>query len=256
MTEAGDLPGVGKTLSAASSVVRLLPQIGGAVAGLSALGLYAGWREESSYYFELGAPWVAQMMPPSRLLQSSAGLIGTIGLFSFLSIYWLTVLTATAKSLRWWSIILLAAAGVLFAASVAPPHWFEKRSVYAFAILATQFCAVSAGLTVGEVVARLTESHLEWKGYHLWLLYCVVLFGLLQAPDRIGVARARVDSDSTSTRLPTVVTSSTVAGTSWRLIAVVDNSFVVVSLAPKREEHVFRILGPTEISGILSAHTK
>ena len=51
-----------KTLEATSSVLGLLPKIAGFVGGLTAIGLLMGWREMSSYYSTLGAPWAISMM--------------------------------------------------------------------------------------------------------------------------------------------------------------------------------------------------
>jgi hypothetical protein len=245
-----------KTLSATSTVADLLPQLAGVIAGVSALGLFAGWREISAYYSELGAPWISGMLSPSRVVERSAGLMGTIGLFTLLSVYWLSAETISERGLRRASIAALVVAGLFFSASVAPVGWFQNSTIYVFAILAAQVTAISAGLTVGELIAGLAERDLKWSGYHIWLLYCIVLFGLLQAPDRLGTAKAQFDSTPTSNAMPIVSTTVVTPGRVWRLVTTIESSFLVVALGAKREEHVFRVLAASEITEIKSSHAK
>lgn len=245
-----------KTISATTLVVGLLPQIAGAVAGISALGLLAGWREVSAYYSELGAPWVLGMLNPSRLVAYGAGLMGTIGLFTLLSVYWLSAESITEKGLRSAAIVALVLATPFLLAGLVPAHWFEPSTIYIFAILAAQLTAVSVGLTIGELIAGLAERDLKWQGYHVWLLYCVVLFGLLQAPDRLGRAKAQLDGAPTATSLPIISTTAAMSGRVWRLVATIDGSFLAVALGAKREEHVFRIFSAGEITDIRSSYSK
>ena len=247
---------VTKTISATSHVVGLLPQLAGIVAGVSALSLFAGWREISAYYSALGAPWVSEMLNPSRFVERSGSLMGTIGLFTLLSVYWLSAESITEKGLRRASIVALLLAALFYFAGVAPAYWFEKSTIYLFAILAAQLTAVSAGLTIGELIAGLAVRDLKWQGYHVWLLYCVVLFGLLQAPDRLGRAKAELDGAPDSTTLPIVSTTVVVPGRVWRLVTTIDGSFLAVALGAKREEHVFRIFAASEIANIKSSYSK
>lgn len=245
-----------KTISATALVVGLLPRIAGTVAGVSALGLLAGWREVSAYYSELGAPWVLGMLSPGYLVARSAVLMGTIGLFTLLSVYGLSTESMTEKGLRSASIVALALALPFLLTGVAPAHWFEQSTIYIFAMTAAQLTAVSVGLTVGELITGLAERDLKWQGYYVWLLNCIVLFGLLQAPDRLGRAKAQLDGAPTSTPLPIVSTTVAVSGRVWRLVATIDNSFLAVALGAKREEHIFRVFAASEIIDIRSSYSK
>ncbi|MBI4997232.1 MAG: hypothetical protein HZC22_10105 [Rhodocyclales bacterium] len=256
MTEDISSAHTNRTLSATNHIVGLLPQLAGVVAGISALGIFAGWREMSAYYSELGAPWVLGMLSPSRFMACSFGLMGTIYLFTFLSVWWLSAKSATENSLRRASIVALGLATLCYFAGIAPVHWLEKATVYIFAILAAQLSAISVGLTIGELIAGLAERELKWNGYFVWLLYWIVLVGLLQAPYRLGTAQAEIDGALDSTKLPIISATIAAPDRTWRLVTTIDSSFLAVALGPRRDDHVFRVFAASEIKGIKSGHTK
>lgn len=93
-------PPLEKTHSAANAIASTLVQVAGLAAGLAVIGLYIGWRELTSYYATLGAPWVVEMLPPSRLIQKGAGLLSVIAIAALFSVYALTQATASAVGLR------------------------------------------------------------------------------------------------------------------------------------------------------------
>jgi hypothetical protein len=245
-----------KALSATNHIIGLLPRLAGAVAGISALGIFAGWREVSAYYSELGAPWVSGMLSPSRLIASSFSLMGTICLFTFLSVWGLSANSITENSLRRASIVAIGLATLCYIAGIAPIHWFEKVTIYIFAIAAAQLSALSVGLTIGELIAGLAERDLKWNGYHVWLLHWIVLVGLLQAPNRLGSALAEIDGALDSTKLPIISTAVAVPNRTWRLVTTIDSSFLAVALGPRRDDHVFRVFAASEITDIKSSHAK
>jgi hypothetical protein len=73
-------------LKAFHSVVASLPQLGGMVIGLVAVGYFVGWKASCAYYGAFGAEWVASLLSPSELLQQSytvlsgivSGVLGTM----------------------------------------------------------------------------------------------------------------------------------------------------------------------------------
>lgn len=244
------------TLRSASVVFGLLPQLAGLVAGLSALALLAGWREASAYYSELGAPWATGMLAPTHFFLLSASIVITIGMFTVLSVYWLTEQLATATKLCRWSLIILVPAGIFVLASLDPWHWFSIMTVYLCAVGYAHLIAAAAGLTVGELIASLAEQEMKWHSYHVWLMYWVVFVGLLQAPDRVGTAKALLDGDLQSSKLPVVSIVAPVTSRDWRLVTTINGSFLVVALTSMRENRAFRVLGANEIAEIRTSHAK
>jgi hypothetical protein len=245
-----------KALSAANTVASLLPQIAAAAAGASVLGLFAGWREATAYFSGLGAPWFVASLSPTMLVGRAVGLVGMLGLFAFLSIYNLSLGHATAKGLRRWSIILLVIAMALFVAEMLPDRWISKNTAYVCSMLGALVVAISAGLTIGEVVARLADSGLAWNGYQVWLLYSVVFLGLMQAPDRMGAAKAQLDGDIKNSGLPKIEMSPATPGKEWRLVYPLGSQLLVMSLGEKIDAHTFRVVDANAVIEIRSSRDK
>jgi hypothetical protein len=242
-----------KALTAAGSIVGLLPQIAAAAAGAAILGLLAGWRDASAYFGSIGAPWFASALTPSMLIERVASLLMLLGLFAFLSVYNLSLSKATAKGLRRYSIALVVLAALLFGVPLLAPDWIGKRVVYYCAVGAALASAMSAGLTIGEAVARLVDDDLAWGGHHVWLLYLAVFFGLIQAPGYTGSAKAKLDLDTKQSTLPVVELASGASAKAWRLVAVAGTQFLLVSAADAAAAPAFRVVEAAAIAEIRSS---
>lgn len=242
----------------ADSITGLLPKLGGLVAGLSALALFFGWKEASTYYSELGAPWVTGMLSTAKLVQFSAVQISAIGIFALISIYLITQQAATEKSLRKWSLIILFPAALIFIIKFLPSSWFNFSPTTGYLMLtgAAFLMSIAAGVTVGELIAGLSDKKMVWSKYHFFLLQWVIGYGVLLSADINARATAEINGDVKNSKLPIVSLAVPIAGKEWRLVTNIDSSFLVVSLADSKGDRVFRILSANEISGITSAHTK
>ena len=199
------------TLRAASGVASLLPKFAGIAMALSGLAYYVGWREASAYYAELGAPWAASIVPSIRLIQQSAGLIGTMAILAMLSVVWISRKDTSAVGLRRWSIVFLVISALLFVPSLFVTSFVTPTVAYLCSVLAAVCLVASAGLTIGELIAQLAENDQKWNHYHLMLIFFVILFGVFQAPDRLGRARAQLDGDFTNSKLPIAQTATLAA---------------------------------------------
>ena len=113
-----------------------------------------------------------------------------------------------------------------------------------------------AGLSLGELIANLTEKKLQWNGDHIHILYFILVVGLWQSAELNAIAKAEYDGDLKFSKLPVVSLVTPLAGKEWRLVNNIESSFLVVSLAEKKEERVFRILNASEISSIKSTSSK
>jgi hypothetical protein len=115
--------------------------------------------------------------------------------------------------------------------------------------------AISAGLTIGELIACLAKDELKWGEYHIFLLYFVILYGLLQAPSNMGSTRAKLAIDPASSALPKVsfISSSNIG--EWRLVTASGDRLLLVSLAVNKHDLRFKLVDPSEIKEIF-AHGK
>lgn len=246
------------TVKTADSITGLLPKLGGLVAGLSALALFFGWKEASTYYSELGAPWVTGMLSTSKLIQFSSSQISAVGIFALISIYLLTQQAVTEKSLRRWTLIILLPALLLLTIGFLPSSWFNFSTTTIYSCL-TGFVflmSIAAGISIGELIAGLSNNKMVWSQYHFFLVYWVIWYGLFQSIDINARANAEYNGNLKSSNLPIVFLAVPVPGKEWRLVTNIDSSFLVVSLAETKGDRVFRILSASEISSIKSTRLK
>jgi hypothetical protein len=230
-----------KSSQAASSIAGILPQVAGAAAGLAVLGIFAGWREASAYYSELGAPWFLGNITPAMLLELSAGEIMTLALFAFISISQHMQGNASAKGLRFGSILALVVSFIFLVVSLLPESSISLTAVHLCTIFGSIALSISAGLTIGEISARLADDELKWNGYHIWLLYFVVWFGLMQAPSQIGVSQAKLDRDARLSTLPAVRIKGS-ADMQLRLVTLIGSQALLVALADESSQSRFRVV--------------
>jgi len=223
----------------------LLPQLGGALAGVSALAYVAGRQEVQSYLLHIGASWAFTLMPASQVMQESASLLILLGTITFLVVISILENKSTAAGLRRWSIIWGCAAVVTFIVADLPTTWVPQKTALFLATLTGIFWAISAALTIGELVAEVRTPNFAWKAYHLWLVYFIFIFGLRQAPDAMGAARAALDIDPKLSSLPRIAPPSSTEEP-WRLITSMDGKFLLVRLSADAGDRMFRLLNTAE----------
>jgi hypothetical protein len=241
-------------------MIRVFAQIVAALLSLSALGYFIGWREASTYYIELGAPWAASMLPSSVLLQLSPEIAALIGGAAFLGFYALATGQTSAQGLnRFTRIILMIALGLYFAnwwliPWVNDKEWLTAMQVYLATRLVAWGFAISAGLTVAELLGHLKLAGWQMKPTHMMLIFVVVLFGLYQSPAQLGKARARYHLDPDATELPLVKVPDSPPDLKWRLVHVVDGRALLL-LSPTKESKncTFRVIDAKDLCSIGSA---
>jgi hypothetical protein len=213
-----------------------------ALLSLSALGYFIGWREASAYYGKLGAPWAVLMLPPFALLQLSPEIAVLIGIVAFLGFEALATGQVSAQSLRRWTLIILMIAIGLYYASSQLSHWLTAWEAYFATRLVAWAFAISAGLTVAELLGHLKLAGWQMKPTHMVLIFGVVWFGLLVAPDQLGQARALYHLDPATTELPLVELRSSPPDLKSARRQSVDRYFTrsAILWASRRTNHRFK----------------
>lgn len=248
--------GMAATLRATGSVAGLLPKLAAMVAGVGILALFVGWRQTSAYFSELGASWIIPMVSSTELVKSSLSFFAFVTTISLISILMLLQGAATRRGLTWWSVIVYVIGVALFSTSVLPGSWVSPRTVNACASAAGLFIAASAALTIGELIAHLAQKGgAEWDKHSVFLGHFALVLGFLWAPQMVGEAHAKLDGDFAFSALPIVILKEDTSGRSWRLLRSLDGSFLVVSLAAKKKDFVFRVVGSDEVTEIRSSST-
>ncbi len=155
---------------ALESIFGVVVKLGAAIAGITVLAMFAGWRALESYYGLLGAPWAVDLFSPSRLIAASVTPLffgGIVATFSYVA------MEKGRISLRQVTILALLA---LIAGTTVYSVGLMARGLLPRYLLAAVvdggalLMLLAAGLTAGELVGRLSESKLIWRGDQVMLL--------------------------------------------------------------------------------------
>jgi hypothetical protein len=249
---------VKETLASVNVIAGVLTKLAAVITGLSALAIISGWKKATTYYQELGAPWVTSMLSPVALFQYSAQHFILIGSFAFLTIYMISEKSITERQLRLISIICIVTSFLIFTLIILPTSWFNfsPLSIYGLNSLITFLIILTTALSIGVLVANLSAKKLKWNDFHIFLIYIIITLGFWQTSEINGTAKAEYDGNLKTSGLPLVSLTSPVAGKEWRLVTNIDSSFLVVSLAETKGDRVFRMLSASEISSIKSTRSK
>ncbi len=235
------------------AVVQPLLGVATALVGLGALAYLIGWRETQSYYSSLGAPWIASLLSPQRLMQASAWVFWITLTFAFTSVYSLSYDGVTHRGMRWWAIVTLVLGLSFWALDFLPLGYFAETSKAVFLGIGALCFAVSAGLTLAEVVARFKEDGFRWHSYYMWLLFFAGVLAFSWAPTRMGESRARLVIHSGGSALPKVELASDESKRAWHLLEVTDNSAILFSFGPKPSQSSFRVAAFADLKSVTSS---
>lgn len=250
MTQDPRLPTSENTIRATSVLLGFFPQVTGFVVGFSGLAYITGWRELSAYYQVLGAPWILPILPASQIMQTSIWLITLITAITFFSVLSLVEGTASQKGLRKWAIIFLIFGGVLYVGPIILEPYISLATANFIATATSIVWAISAGLTIGELIACLALNQLKWGDYEMVLIYFIVFYGFMQAPSNMGKTRAELDSHVIYSKLPKVSFISTASFSEWRLVGPSGDKLLLVLLSKKPEDRRFKLVSPDVIGEI------
>jgi hypothetical protein len=245
-----------QTASSIGAWLELLPRAIAALLSLSALGYFVGWREANAYYTALGATWAATSVSPLALLQLSASTIVTVAAATFFSLTLVLDQKVSLRKLSWFCAACLAIASILLSASQglfgdAPPS-----GAHVLASVGAQFFAISAGVTLSELVGHARQSSQRISSGHLWLIYWFVLPGLFWAPDRLGEARALRDAEPLSSPLPVVELDTSLPPADWRMVQLVGDKALLMMLADKAHNRRFRLVEVKDVKAFGSTLSK
>jgi len=215
---------------------------------LSALGYFIGWREVAAYYSTLGATWAAASVPPLALLQLSANLIVVAAAASFFS--FLAVLESTAHpgALHRAGATTFALACGLLAVSQGLLWDVSPFMAYQLALAGSFVCAVTAGITLSELLWHTRQPGRKVSPWHLWMVYWVVLPGLFWAPDRLGQARALRDASVSHSSLPVVPHGPGIGRTGeWHLVHMFEGTALLMLPADSPQKRLFKLVEAQDV---------
>lgn len=246
------------TLDSVNSITTLITKLAALITGLSALAIISGWKKATTYYQELGAPWVTNMLSPSALFQYSAQQFLGIGIIVFLIIILIAEKSITEKSLRIYCGVFMVLAFIILSIEIIPSNWLNlsSLSMYTWIVTAAFLMSISSAFCIGILITNLSYKKLKWNDFHLSLLFAILWLGLWQSAEYSARAKANYEGNLKSSDLPLVSLVIPIAGKEWRLVTNLDSSFLVVSLAETKGDRVFRILSASDISSIKSTRSK
>jgi hypothetical protein len=232
-----------ETFSALEAIGRVLTNVVGIGAGLSATVLISGSAFLAIYYSKLGAPWILQLVPVSRVLQAAgdsvtwtvmAGLLGTSAL--------LAARTERSRALvdgvdTW----LTRAAMLAFLGYFVAGVKLEPEGFFIVAKLLTGIMCVAAGFSFAAIVLHVANRRPPLYGF---LFIQAFAGGFIVAPAMTGWATAQCDLSLSCSQLAHV----DIVGedSEWRLVLAGD-TFVVATFGGAG---AFRILPPEAVASI------
>lgn len=238
-------------LQAAGAMGRLVPQIAGIAIALSAVAYYAGWRDASAYFTELGAPWVVSAIPATAFLYSAAELVVVVLLAAFFSIHALATNSTTPKGLRRISLGVFITSALLVGIARVPPNaWLSTSNAWSCAAVGGALFASGAGITLAELANSLSEHKLKWSASHAYLVYLAIFVGLYSAPAQIGSARARYHLGAASAALPSIKMPNAPASQSWYLVATMADKVLAMERSSAAQRPQFRVIAASDLLSI------
>lgn len=235
------------TLRSANSALGLLTKLAGLAAGLTILGVVTGWQQATSYFSTLGAPWAAWLLSPADLIKLGAYFIVPFALGAIWSVLGLMDMTVSIKALR---NIALGLFLIGLITLLIPETWIGLKFKCDLRMIGASALALGAGAAIGGIVGGLAKSGLQWSADDLWVLYASVAISIWQAPEIQGSAAASLDSSPQHSKLSFVTLSTEDGSDPWRLVSGGEKGFLIVRLAPARNDRIFRWVSASELVSI------
>lgn len=234
------------TIAAFSTVMVVIAQMGGVILGVVAIAYLIGQNYLSAYFGEVGAPWAMTYFTYDQIAREGVGITSLFVIAFFISLIGLLNGTSSSKSLeRWAKCLALIGSIPLIIVTVVPSVYLSAKVLAILSIIAGFCFAISAGATLGELVARLKDSKSEWKGYHLTLVLFVYLFVVSQAPSFSGRAKAEIDMNIEESSLPYISKEGGKVG-EWRLLRPLGDKFLIVAIKKNVHVRTFKIVSVGE----------
>lgn len=208
-----------KTLSALEAIGGVLANVVGVGAGLSATVLIAGSAFLAVYYAKLGAPWILQLVPVSRVLQAAVDSASWTMIAAFLGTSaLLAARTRKARALvdgldTWLTRVAFLAFVGYFVAGVK----LDPKEFFIVAKLLISVVCIAAGFSFAALVLHVASKRPPLYGF---LFLQSFLGGFVVAPAMAGWATAECDMSADCSQLAHVQTKG--EGSDWRLVLASD----------------------------------
>ena len=236
---------------AASEVLQGIAAVVAPLVGLSVIAYVVGLQEADAYFSSLGAPWVAKLLGPTRLLQFSSWVVLALLVFAFASVHSLAE-GSTHRKMHWSALATLLAGAVALGVARFATTTLDNHSRALFAGLGAILFAVSSGYTFGEVIATFKEAGFRWSANQLFLLFSSFPLAFWLAPRVMGDAHATLVIEKPRLMLPTAELSTPDAQNTWYLLEVVESAAVLVQFPENSKHAQFRVVALTEVRSISS----
>jgi hypothetical protein len=252
MSSPSDQDHAAATIAALSSVYGVALQLTGAIAGISAVAYFIGFRENQAYFRELGCTWYISLLAASDVIQTAIPALWGLALTGFIQFDLFLRGKASAKYFAKTAFVCSVLGTGLSILPDLLSHYLQPLAIHVIAVVANSFILWAAGTFVAEFLARFVESGRSWRAEHLTLVYLIVMFAAWYAPDQSGRARADADSDPTYTKLPEVKLTEVKTGERWYLVHVIENRFLVGTFGAKPADRHFRVVEAKDIRDVRS----
>jgi hypothetical protein len=257
MTDIANRPSSAQAMQATSQILGVLPKIAGLVLGLTAVAYYIGWAVSRSYYDELGASWVLELLTASQIMHRGMAPIALTLTIFFLSIFMQVKGVGTKLTYMKWGLFFGLLGFLCWFASDRPFDWISIQVANHLLALSGLFLCFFAGLLLGEMALSLALSPRDTTDYGdlADITHLLILITIFWTPQIFGSASARLATATDSVEFPTVAISSAIA-MQWRLVGAVGDELLLVSNAEFPDSRQFRLVEPINLVSIETMKTE
>jgi hypothetical protein len=239
-----------KLFDAIRELGGLLPKSAGLFVALSGIAYFSGWREATSYYQKLGAPWIVSSIPRFSFIELSAGMMAAIVIFTYAALHNIATIKQDPKKVFWGGSLTLLVAFILPLVPDYLPTRVSPSTQWMFEWANAGLVYVAAGLFLGEAIARFRDAHLKWSPGVVEVIQMAVIFALWITPINLGRARAEYHLAAPTYNLPLATMPNSAVNENWRLVEVLGQMVLLANFTDGQDQPVFRVVPLKDISAI------
>ncbi|VVE67888.1 hypothetical protein PCA31118_02693 [Pandoraea captiosa] len=227
-------------------LLDFLGKLGGPVFLVSALAFAFAYRETTSYFTYLGAPWFASLLTPQAIIIASARTLWPLVFATFLVLIYPRSRQVDNIQLS----VAIVAAICAFALVAGSPLFVSKRDVFGSVYyVSAGFAGISCGCLFAEF-RNLRERRASRLPYSFNLVLTIATYVFLWFyPTQIGKLRAHFDSDPGASALSVAHLNDTPQEV-WRLVYPAGDKVLLMKWAKERPERRFRVVGIDDVQEI------
>ena len=215
-------------------IFKSLTKIGAWLLSLAGFAYLIGWFQASAYFRYLGASWILNDMSTLSIISYSWIPLLVFVFFLYLGLW--DISQARTRKVKADKTILKYSISIMILLIVIN-FIFQNLELVEIYRISTIFLIVFyffyAIICMHVLITELQEQTFKWNTFINALIYGIVIFGLYQAPTKIGEFNAQEDIDLKLSKLPQVIMKTHLKEDIRLLYNIEDISNIIMSYLGK-----------------------